>query len=276
MSWVEEFYVKNPSLYASTIQKPLWIDGERTAHEISRIVKEKFPGRKLNLLDVPCGMGRVAVPLAKLGINVTGVDISPEYVRIAREKALESGVESKTTFIRGRAEKLDEILRKNHHQIKFDAAINIHTNLGYGTGRDDEAFLRATRKVLRRDGLFIITARRNKENITKRIDDTSFEETDQVIVLQNNRFVESESRLYTIWRFYRKNLRKSKQSKETEKFLVQIGNLHTSVKLYSTRELTKLLEKTGWKVLESGESILHRKKPISETSRSVYFLSTPT
>jgi len=272
---VEEFYVKNPSLYASTIQKSLWIEGERTARAISRILKEKIPGRQLNLLDVPCGMGRVAIPLAKLGINVTGLDISPEYVRIAREKAIESGVQSRTTFIVGRAEKLEKILMKNHSQMKFDAAINMHTNLGYGTIRDDEAFLRATRSVLRRGGLFVITAWRNKENITRHLEETSFQETDQMIVLQNNRYVESKSRLYTIWRFYRKNVGRGRRSEKSVKSLVQIGNLHTDVRVYSTLELAKLLEKTGWKVLEYGESLQQRKKPISETSTGVYFLSTP-
>src|ERR1039457_3407623 len=86
MSWVEKFFVENPTLYASTITKSLWIEGERTARVISRILNKRFPDRQLSVLDVPCGVGRVAIPLANLGVNVIGIDISPEYVKLAREK----------------------------------------------------------------------------------------------------------------------------------------------------------------------------------------------
>lgn len=49
-------------------------------------------------LDVACGIGRHAVELARAGLEVDGVDISPEYVATARDRAADAGVGSETSF----------------------------------------------------------------------------------------------------------------------------------------------------------------------------------
>src|SRR5206468_825627 len=36
------------------------------------------------VLDVGCGYGRIALPLAELGYDVTGIDIAPNLIRSAR------------------------------------------------------------------------------------------------------------------------------------------------------------------------------------------------
>lgn len=270
MSWVEEFYIKNWNLYSSTIQRELWHEGKKTAHAILTILRERnIRGRHVRLLDVPCGMGRVAIPLGELGVHITGLDLSPHYVRIATEKATRAGLQNKTAFIVGRAEMLNKILSEKQVELgTYDCAISIHTNLGYGSNRDDRTFLRSVRRAVRKGGFFLITARRNKEDVMKNLQETSFQETSQMMALQNNWYSKSKSRLFTVWRFYRKNNARGSST------LVQLGeNIRTSVRLYSTSEMIELLNETGWKVLEYGETILNRKKKISEKSQSVYFLS---
>jgi SAM-dependent methyltransferase len=44
-------------------------------------------------VDVGCGTGNYAVWLAKQGFRMTGIDISPAAVQLARRQALESGVQ---------------------------------------------------------------------------------------------------------------------------------------------------------------------------------------
>src|SRR3989441_5474268 len=44
------------------------------------------------LLDLACGTGRMALRMAKLGYQVTGVDIVPEMIARARQKAAEQAV----------------------------------------------------------------------------------------------------------------------------------------------------------------------------------------
>src|SRR3954466_144682 len=43
-------------------------------------------------LDVGCGAGLLAEPLARLGAKVTGVDAAPELVAVAREHAAAQGL----------------------------------------------------------------------------------------------------------------------------------------------------------------------------------------
>src|SRR5437763_16869173 len=44
------------------------------------------------LLDLACGTGRMALRMAEVGYQVTGVDITPEMIARARQKAAEQGL----------------------------------------------------------------------------------------------------------------------------------------------------------------------------------------
>lgn len=46
-----------------------------------------------SVLDLACGTGEIGVRLAKLGFNVTGVDLSADMLTIAQQKASETGVD---------------------------------------------------------------------------------------------------------------------------------------------------------------------------------------
>lgn len=56
------------------------------------------------VLDVACGSGNLAVPAARLGARVTGVDIAPNLVAIARKRAVAEGLD--VLFEEGDAEGL--------------------------------------------------------------------------------------------------------------------------------------------------------------------------
>ena len=47
------------------------------------------------VLDVGCGYGRIALPLAQAGYEVEGLDLSPELVEAARRGAVEAGVSAR-------------------------------------------------------------------------------------------------------------------------------------------------------------------------------------
>lgn len=47
-----------------------------------------------SIVDLGCGTGNLTLPLAKRGYKMTGVDLSPEMVEIARTKAAEAGLET--------------------------------------------------------------------------------------------------------------------------------------------------------------------------------------
>lgn len=53
------------------------------------------------LLELGCGTGRLLVPLARAGYAVTGVDLSPEMLRRAREKITAAKLTERVTLIEG-------------------------------------------------------------------------------------------------------------------------------------------------------------------------------
>jgi ubiquinone/menaquinone biosynthesis C-methylase UbiE len=86
-----------------------------TAGDFSQIAKAYTKGaeefvERLNLqpgvkfLDVACGSGNLAIPAARLGAEVTGMDLAPEMVLQARQNAEREGL--KARFDEGDAEAL--------------------------------------------------------------------------------------------------------------------------------------------------------------------------
>src|SRR5580765_800411 len=60
------------------------------------------PGTRM--LDVACGAGQIAIPAARAGANVTGIDIAPNLVDQAQARARAEGVDVR--FDEGDAEAL--------------------------------------------------------------------------------------------------------------------------------------------------------------------------
>lgn len=73
------------------------------------------PGSKV--LDAACGTGNLALPAARLGADVTGVDIAPNLVEQARANAAREGLTAK--FDEGDAEAL------TYEDASFDAVITM-------------------------------------------------------------------------------------------------------------------------------------------------------
>jgi ubiquinone/menaquinone biosynthesis C-methylase UbiE len=53
------------------------------------------------ILDLACGTGRITIPLAEAGLKVTGLDLSAEMLKRAKQKAEARGVADRITFIQG-------------------------------------------------------------------------------------------------------------------------------------------------------------------------------
>lgn len=77
-------------------QKAAWVD------LLARMVPAEGP---LDVLDVGCGTGFLALLLAEQGHRVTGVDIADSMVMLARQNAAAAGMP--VTFLVGDAENLD-------------------------------------------------------------------------------------------------------------------------------------------------------------------------
>lgn len=92
--------------------KDFWLSGEVYVEEIMKIVREnvfaEFKPRKI--LDFGCGVGRVLIPLSKIGERCTGVDVSQAMLNEARSNCAYFGVDN-VDFIKS-GDELNEIESK--------------------------------------------------------------------------------------------------------------------------------------------------------------------
>lgn len=95
---------------------------QRRNKKETRIIVKYLPKHCKKILDAPCGYGRISNSLASLGNEVTGIDISNYFIKIARKQAAQKGL--KALYIAG------DILKRKVPE-KFDAVLNIFTSLGY-------------------------------------------------------------------------------------------------------------------------------------------------
>lgn len=99
------------------------------------------------VLDVPCGYGRHAVPLAAEGYHVVGLDRSAAQLEEARRR-------------RGGANG-PRLVRSDYREIPlatgtFDGALSLLSSLGYAGDEGDRAVLGEIRRVLRPGGRLVI------------------------------------------------------------------------------------------------------------------------
>ena len=101
-----------------------------------------------SVLDAGCGLGRISVELALLGLDVTGVDIIQAELDAAKESAADEGVP--LTLI-------NADLRTFTSDKKFDCAVNLYTSFGYcDTIEEDMMILKSIAGALREGGTFIL------------------------------------------------------------------------------------------------------------------------
>jgi SAM-dependent methyltransferase len=119
-----------------------WYDRELATGELGlsaqRVVLRILGDGIGRLIDLGCGGGSFAVTLAERGWHVTGVDISEDQLRLARERGVD--------VVRADASELP------FEDAAFDAAVSVFTH----TDLDDfVGALRELARVLRNDGVFV-------------------------------------------------------------------------------------------------------------------------
>src|SRR5579871_6415756 len=65
---------------------------QQTEQEVDFLMRVLEPKTGERMLDVPCGTGRLSVPLAQRGLAVTGVDGCKEVLDDGRKAATERGL----------------------------------------------------------------------------------------------------------------------------------------------------------------------------------------
>lgn len=100
------------------------------------------------LLDAPCGWGRLSRPLALRGATVLGVDQS-ETLLVTAESQRGEVPPDRLRYLR-------HDLRTPLPETGFDVACNIFTSFGYGTEEEDVALFRTLREAVRPNGRVLV------------------------------------------------------------------------------------------------------------------------
>jgi SAM-dependent methyltransferase len=121
---------------------------ERTRREVDGIVNLLGLPQGSSILDLCCGHGRHAIPLAQRGYKVTGQDLSEIFLCEAEKEAQAQGVH---------VHWLQSDMRNIAFENEFDAAINIFTAFGYLEDQgEDQKVLQQVCKALKQGGLFLL------------------------------------------------------------------------------------------------------------------------
>jgi SAM-dependent methyltransferase len=117
-----------------------------TEQEVAFLVDALRLEPGMRVLDVGCGPGRHSIALAQRGMNMTGVDLSPDFIALAREAG------STATFVEGDVRALD-------YDAEFDALICLCQG-GFGLlgGTDDEAMIERFARAVVPNGRIALTA----------------------------------------------------------------------------------------------------------------------
>ena len=128
------------------------------------------------LIDIACGKGRHAKYFNKKGMDVVGVDLSPNSINTAKKdenKNLQFSVHD---------------MRENYQENAFDVVTNLFTSFGYfENNKDEQKAINAMENNLKKEGILIIDFMNAKKvianlvlNEQKMINNIQFDITRQV------------------------------------------------------------------------------------------------
>ena len=120
-------------------------DEQEAAEFINKLIQHLKPPSRAEMLDVACGKGRHAIQLASKGFNVTGIDLSTDSIREAKEEE-------------------NEHLQFYLHDMRlpfwmnfFEYAFNFFTSFGYfKTRREHDNSIRTIAQSLQKNGIFVM------------------------------------------------------------------------------------------------------------------------
>jgi SAM-dependent methyltransferase len=198
------------------------------------------------VLDVPCGHGRIANRLAERGARVTGIDADALFLARAREDAAQRGVE---------VDYVQADMRELPWTERFDVVVNWFTSFGYFDDDGNRAWLEAVRRTMKPEGRLAIDVH-SRDVFMRNLGNAAVSERDDDLVVDRHRFDVETGRAHT------------------ERWIVRGGKVRKteySVRFYTFTELRSLLLEAGF---SSVEGVGHDGNPLTLESRRMIVIAT--
>lgn len=200
----------------------------------------------VEVLDVPCGHGRIANRLADRGARVVGLDADAVFLERARADAAERNVE---------VEYVEGDMRSLPWEERFDLVLNWFTSFGYFDDAGNRAWLREARTTLRPGGRVVLDVH-NRDAFARNWLPVTLTERDGDLLVDRHRFDLVSGR------------------NETDRFVVRDGRIRRadySVRFFTFTELRDWLVDAGFSAVEvSG----HEGEPLSLQVRRMLVVAT--
>ena len=122
---------------------------QEAADFVSRLIDLIQPAKDAHILDIACGRGRHALELYRHGYAVTGIDLSPENIKYAKEEAKNKQASDALQF-------MVHDMRKPL-ETQFSHLFNLFTSFGYFKDpKDNIRTLKSFRTQLAPNGVGVI------------------------------------------------------------------------------------------------------------------------
>jgi SAM-dependent methyltransferase len=248
LNWSDVLFVENPWLYLPFLVDQRKNSGKET-DGIVKLLRQNDISEGSKILDFSCGIGRHSIELAKRGYRVVGYDPSQLFLEVARKYSVEELTQSSNLpkFFLGNPYDPSRVLLGND-ESDFDAMIIMDNSIGYTGSSNDRTMLRELNKIAGRNCILIIETE-NRDWRLRNFESMTLHEFDHISVFEKWNFNLESSEFESLSSFYEK----VNGDKNDLKMLLQLG---TTMRLYSLHELITLLNESGWKYLNSYDSIM--------------------
>jgi len=193
---------------------------ERTDKEVSALVSLLALDHPKKILDLACGFGRHTNRLAKLGHKMTGVDIMPGFLEIARHDAVQKSVNVRY---------LQDDMRSITYNNEFDCVMLLFTAFGYFSDEENLRVLLNVGNALVPGGLLIFDIP-NRDTFLKRMQPFYIVEKDGNMMIDRMSFDSLAGRSYNRRVVFRDGIRKDKPF---------------TIRLYNPNEIQALITRAG-------------------------------
>jgi SAM-dependent methyltransferase len=212
------------------------VPADATEAEVEFLWRHLRLDRGSRVLDVPCGAGRLAIPLALRGARATGVDVSAEFLDGAREEASRAGADRGVAWIRAD-------MRDLPRGAAFDAVFCFGNSFGYLDDGGNRAFLAAAAGALARGGRFALDYGQTPESVFPRLAPLQEAEIAGIRFEEETRYDALAGRIENVFRISRDGRTETKLASQSA---------------YTVREIVAMLRAVGLETMEIFGSVDER------------------